>query len=85
MLVWTIACFLGTWMVIFRYGILFKGLISIMVTFFFGAFIWVIPFVFFLISDLFLAPPGEPSSVQKTSSFTIERARAHESSVDGLQ
>jgi len=60
MLVWTIVCFVGTWIVIFRYGILFKGLISIVATLFFGFLIWVIPFLGFLISDLFLAPPEKP-------------------------
>jgi hypothetical protein len=64
MLVWTIICFIGTWIVILRYGILFKGFISIVVTLFFGALIWVVPFVGFLISDLFLSPPGEPPAVK---------------------
>jgi hypothetical protein len=64
MLAWTIICFIGTWIVILRYGILFKGFISIVVTLFFGALIWVVPFVGFLISDLFLSPPGKPPAVK---------------------
>ncbi len=37
MLFWTIICFIGTWIVIIKYEILFKGFIALVLTFFFAA------------------------------------------------
>jgi len=50
-LVWTTICFIGTWFVIIKYEILFEGFIPLVMTFFFAAIIWIIPFarlVFFI-------------------------------------
>jgi hypothetical protein len=61
---WTIICFIGTWFVILKYGILLKGLIAIMTTFFFAAFIWVIPLTGLILLSLYVTHSGEsPPSV----------------------
>ena len=56
-LAWTIICFIGTWVVILSYGILLKGLIAIVVTFFFAAAIWVIPFAGLTLLSFYVIPP----------------------------
>ncbi len=56
-LAWTIICFIGTWVVILKYGILLKGLIALVVTFFFAAAIWAIPFSGLTLLSLFVIPP----------------------------
>ncbi|MEW6374949.1 MAG: hypothetical protein AB1502_04065 [Thermodesulfobacteriota bacterium] len=60
-LIWTIICFIGTWVIIIKYGILLEGLIALVVTFFFAAIIWAIPFAGFILLTLFVTPPEEPS------------------------
>lgn len=50
-------CFIVTWVVILQYGILLKGLIALMVTFFFAAAIWAIPFAGLTLLSLFVVPP----------------------------
>lgn len=59
-LAWTIICFIGTWVIILKYGILLKGLIAIVVTFFFAAAIWAIPFAGLILLSLYATPPEEP-------------------------
>ena len=56
MLFWTIICVIGTWFVILRYGILLKGLIAVVTTFFFAATIWVIPLTGLLLISLWVTP-----------------------------
>ncbi len=55
-LVWTVICFIGTWLVILGYGILMNGLIATMVTFLFAAVIWIIPFVGLVFFYLYMIP-----------------------------
>jgi hypothetical protein len=61
---WTIICFLGTWFVILKYGILLEGLIAIMTTFFFAATLWIIPLTGLILLSLYVTPSEEsPPSV----------------------
>jgi hypothetical protein len=55
---WTIICFIGTWFVILKHGILLDGLIAVMTTFFFAATVWVIPFTGLILLSLYLTPSG---------------------------
>ncbi len=55
-LAWTIICFLGTWFVILKYGILLQGLIAVMTTFFFAATLWVIPLTGLILLSLYVTP-----------------------------
>jgi len=57
---WTIICFIGTWFVILKYGILFGGLIAVMTTFLFAAAIWVIPLTGLILLSLYVTPPENP-------------------------
>ncbi len=58
---WTIICFIGTWFIILKYGILLEGLIAIMTTFFFAATIWVIPVTGLIVLSLYVTPSeGSP-------------------------
>jgi hypothetical protein len=59
MLLWTFACFIGTWFIIIQYKILFEGFIAMVMTFFFGAFIWMIPLGGLIILSLFVSPKEE--------------------------
>jgi hypothetical protein len=58
---WTILCFIGTWFVILKYGILLEGLIAIITTFFFAATIWVIPLTGLIILSLYVTSSEESS------------------------
>jgi len=58
-LFWTILCFVGTWFVILKYGILFEGLIAVVVTFFFAATLWVIPLTGLTLLSLLITPSDE--------------------------
>jgi len=61
---WTIICFIGTWFVILKYGILLEGLIAIMTTFFFAATLWIIPLMGLVLLSLYVTPSKEsPPSV----------------------
>ncbi len=60
MLVWTAICFIGTWVVIIKYDILWKGLIALVITFFFAAAIWAIPFAGLILLSLYVTSPEEP-------------------------
>ncbi len=61
---WTIIGFVGTWFVILKYGILLKGLIAIVTTFFFAAAIWAIPLTGLILLSLWVTPSEEsPPSV----------------------
>jgi len=55
-LVWTMICFIGTWFVIIKYEILFEGFIALVMTFFFAAIIWIIPFAGLILFYLYTAP-----------------------------
>ncbi len=59
---WTIICFVGTWFIILKYGILLRGLIAIMTTFFFAATVWVIPLTGLILLSLYVTPSKKPSS-----------------------
>jgi hypothetical protein len=61
-LAWTIICFIGTWFVILKYGILLEGLIAIVTTFFFAATIWVIPFTGLILLSLWVTPAEDSPS-----------------------
>ncbi|PIV24044.1 MAG: hypothetical protein COZ69_02610 [Deltaproteobacteria bacterium CG_4_8_14_3_um_filter_45_9] len=56
MLVWTIICFIGTWFVIIKYEILFKGFIALVVTFLFAAVIWTLLLGGLILLSLFVTP-----------------------------
>ena len=56
---WTMICFIGTWFVILRYGILLEGLIAIMTTFFFAAALWFIPLAGLILLSLYVTPSEE--------------------------
>jgi len=58
-LVWSTVCFVGTWFIIIKYEILFKGLIALVVTFFFAAAIWAVPFAGLILLSLCVSPPEE--------------------------
>ncbi len=61
---WTIICFIGTWFIILKYGILLEGLIAVMTTFFFAATLWVIPLTGLILLSLYVTPSREsPPSV----------------------
>jgi hypothetical protein len=61
---WTIICFVGTWFVILKHGILLEGLIAVMTTFFFAATLWVIPLTGLILLSLYVTPSkGSPPSV----------------------
>lgn len=63
-LFWTVICFIGTWFVILKYGILMEGLIAIMTTFFFAATLWVIPLTGLIILSFYVTPSeGSPPPV----------------------
>ena len=61
-LAWTIFCVIGTWFIILKYGIILKGLFAVILTFFFAAFIWAIPFTVLILLSLFVTPPEEAQS-----------------------
>jgi hypothetical protein len=64
MLAWTIICFIGTWFIILKYGILLKGLIAITTTFFFAAIIWGVPLTGLVLLSLYVTPSEEsPPSI----------------------
>ncbi len=58
-LAWSIICFIGTWLIILKYGVLLKGLIALGVTFFFAAAIWAVPFAGLILLSLCVGPPEE--------------------------
>ncbi len=57
MLVWTILCFIGTWVVILKYGILLKGLAAITMTFFFAATLWIVPLTGLILLSICITLP----------------------------
>jgi hypothetical protein len=59
MLFWTLTCIIGTWFIIIKHEILFEGFAALAMTFFFGAFIWVIPLGGLLIISLYVSPTEE--------------------------
>jgi hypothetical protein len=59
MLFWTLTCFVGTWLIIIKYEILFEGFIAMVMTFLFGAVIWVIPLGGLILLSLYVSPPEE--------------------------
>ena len=56
---WTIICFIGTWFVILKYGILLEGLIAMITTFFFAATVWIIPLTGLILLSLYVTPSKE--------------------------
>lgn len=62
MLFWTVTCFIGTWFIIIKYEILFKGFFAMVMTFLFGAFIWMIPLGGLTILSLYVTPTESPPS-----------------------
>ena len=60
-LFWTIICFIGTWIVIIKYEILFKGFIALVMTFFFAAIIWMVPLTGLILLSLYVSPTEEPT------------------------
>jgi hypothetical protein len=59
MLTWTVVCFIGTWFMILKYGILMEGLIAVMTTFFFAATFWIIPLTGLILLSLYVTHSGE--------------------------
>ena len=62
MLSWSLTCFIGTWFIIIKYEILFKGFAALTMTFLFGAFVWVIPLGGLTILSLYVTPTENPPS-----------------------
>ncbi len=62
-LVWSIFCFIGTWFIIIKYEILMKGMVALVMTFFFAAIIWVIVLAGLIFLSFFVTPPEEPYPV----------------------
>jgi hypothetical protein len=58
--VWTIFCFVGTWFVILKYGLLIEGLFAVVMTFFFAAAAWAIPLMGLVLLSLYVDPQEEP-------------------------
>ena len=56
MLMWTAICFIGTWVVIIKYDILWKGFIAMVMTFFFAAVIWILLLAGLILLSLFVTP-----------------------------
>lgn len=59
---WTTLCFIGTWFVILKYGILLDGFIAVVITFLFAATLWVIPLTGLILLSVFVTPSEEPRS-----------------------
>jgi hypothetical protein len=59
---WTVICIVGTWFIILKYGILLKGLIAVVTTFFFAAAIWGIPLTGFILLSLWVTPEEDNPS-----------------------
>jgi len=59
---WTTLCFVGTWFIILKYGILLDGFIAVVITFLFAATIWVIPLTGLILLSLFVTPSEESRS-----------------------
>ncbi len=57
--VWTAICFIGTWVIIIKYDIFFKGFIAMFMTFLFAVGIWAIPFGGLILLSLYVAPSEE--------------------------
>jgi len=60
MLVWTAICFIGTWVVILKYGILLEGAFAVGMTFFIAIFFWAILLTVLILLTLFIGPSEEP-------------------------
>jgi hypothetical protein len=60
-LAWTIICFVGTWFIIFGYGILQNGFIPMVVTLFFATMIWAVPFAGLVLFYLYVTPAEKSS------------------------
>ena len=58
-LFWTTICFIGTWFVIIKYEIIFEGFIALVMTFFFAAIIWLIPFMVLILLFFYVTPTEE--------------------------
>jgi len=71
-LAWTIFCFMGTWFIILKYGILLEGLAATVLTFFFAAAIWVIPLMGLILLSLYV-DSSEESPHQVTFKELIKR------------
>ena len=69
-LAWTI-CFIGTWFIILKYGILLKGLIAIVVTFLFAAIIWIIPFAGLVLFYLYVTPVERKQNKGKDTGSSV--------------
>ena len=59
MLFWSLTCFIGTWLIIIKYKILFGGFVALAMTFLFGAVVWVIPLGGLILLSLYVSPPEE--------------------------
>jgi uncharacterized RDD family membrane protein YckC len=60
-LAWTAFCLIGTWFIILKCGLIFKGFIAAVMTLFFGTVIWAIPFSGLVLFYLYIGPRSEPS------------------------
>lgn len=66
---WTILCFVGTWFIILKYGILLEGFIAVATTFFFAATAWVIPLTGLILLSLFVTPSAKSRPPSPSRSF----------------
>jgi hypothetical protein len=56
---WTAICFVGTWFVILKHGILLEGLVAITTTFLFAATLWIVPLTGLILLFLYITPSEE--------------------------
>ncbi len=58
-LVWTFFCFVGTWFIFLKFGVLHNGLIAIVLILLFAFVIWSIPFLGLILLSFYVAPAEE--------------------------
>lgn len=61
MLAWSIICFIGTWFIILKYGIVLEGMFAVGMAFFFAFVFWAIILAVLILLSLFITPSEEPS------------------------
>ena len=61
MLAWPIICFIGTWFVVLKYGILLEGIFAVGMTFLFAFVFWAIVLAVLLLLSLFITPSEGPA------------------------
>ncbi len=55
-LLWTVFCFVGTWFIFLKYGILNNGLIAIVLILLFVFTLWSVPFLGLILLSFYVSP-----------------------------